>query len=167
MFLKNESSVREEDIWAMISSWHPPLWVHSHVQHLRLQPLGSLAALLQDCLNWKSIYLLFSYGFVGASPFPHQTQRSLLLFLKQRKQISNNPKARKGSDGSVSSHKPLPFLCLCGNKTSRPERTNRCHSSGSTRRLPGSPLCFSAQWVYIGWQPFPAVSESLTETHSQ
>lgn len=46
--------------------WHLALWVHSHVQHLGLQPSGSLAALLPECLNWKSIHLLFSYWSVAA-----------------------------------------------------------------------------------------------------
>lgn len=59
MFLKNVSGVREEDIWATN-------WVHSHVQHLGLQPSGSLAALPLECLNWKSIHLLFLYWSVAA-----------------------------------------------------------------------------------------------------
>lgn len=113
--------------------WHLALWVHSHVQHLGLQPSGSLAALLTECLNWKSIHLLFSYWSVAAV-YPSS------LSAAEYCHWSGSNMASLNSALWAPSHKLPLFLHLCGNETSHTERTKRHHSSASTHLGAGSRL---------------------------
>lgn len=142
MWVQCERRICGLTIW----SWHLPLWVHSHVRHLGLQPCGSLAELLPECLYWKSILLLFTYWFVVAAP------AALLLFQQQNTdQYRKPPRRRSARPFSCLSHS-LSFFSLCVQQKTQ-ESSFVC-----VNRQSAAPLCFSAHWVYRGWKPFPAIS---------
>lgn len=161
MFVKNVSRVREETPGLWFDHVTYQLWVHSYVLHFGLQPWGLLAELLLRCFNQKSINLVFSYWSAVSSCSQCQTSTQ-----------SSNPSTGMGSETGrktecFSSVLPAPSALLSSiwqqNSTHWERELLPFICVTPSRCLQWALLlCFSEQWAYRRWEPFPTISERIS-----